>query len=318
MVPQELISFLSQFSFQPVVENAERLRPGRFITVGGMGGSALAAGVLNIIKPDLALFTHRDYGLPLLPESLLSEALFVASSCSGNTEETLDFARAVESRGLPLGVVAGGGELLSFALEHRLPLVKIPQGDLPPRMKTGHMAIALAALVNAKHLLADFEKLSHTLNAGSTHEEGRALAQSFVQKIPLVYASTVNFPLAYYWKIAFNETAKIPAFCGSFPEMNHNEIEGFDGRRPSFPSRAIFLHDEQDHPRILKRMQITEELYRKQNIETAHLSLQGTPVQKIFTSVYLAIATSLALAGAYGNDPIRTSLIDSLKERMKN
>ena len=100
--------------------------------------------------------------------------------------------------------------------------------------------------------------------------------------------------------------------------MSHNEIEGFDGRRPSFPSKVIFLVDTQDHPRILKRMSITQELYRKQNVETMSLSLHGEPMQKIFGSVHLAIATSLSLAGAYGNEAIRTPLISSLKERMKD
>ncbi|OGG47656.1 hypothetical protein A3D66_01110 [Candidatus Kaiserbacteria bacterium RIFCSPHIGHO2_02_FULL_50_9] len=318
MIPQELIAFPNQFSFQPIVENQERLRKGRLTVVGGMGGSALVAGLLNTIDPALGFITHRDYGLPLLPEALFPDTLFIASSASGNTEETLDFARTVENRGFSLAVIAGGGELLNFALKRHLTLVKLPHTSLPPRMSTGYLAIALAALTNAKNLVANFQGLSHTLSAARTHEEGRVLAQSLAQKVPLIYASTTNFPLAYYWKITFNETAKIPAFCTSVPEMSHNEIEGFDGRRPSFPSKVIFLVDTQDHPRILKRMSITQELYRKQNVETMSLSLHGEPMQKIFGSVHLAIATSLSLAGAYGNEAIRTPLISSLKERMKD
>ena len=117
-----------------------------------------------------------------------------------------------------------------------------------------------------------------------------------------------------------NETAKIPAFCNMLSEANHNEIEGFDGGRknPLAPLHVIMLRDESDHPRIGKRMRITEELYTKRQVPVTTLDLQGaTPSERIFSGALIGMATALGLGKGYGNDT-RTPLIELLKQRLKS
>ena len=114
----------------------------------------MPAGLLNAIDPTLALWGHKDYGLPPLAETLACESLFIASSYSGNTEETIDFAEQALVRGYPLAVVTGGGALLTFAEQHTLPLIRLPHDGLPPRISVGAGAIAIAAHLG-EHRLRD-------------------------------------------------------------------------------------------------------------------------------------------------------------------
>src|SRR3989338_388093 len=98
-------NFAKQFTFRPEIQNSATFRKCERLVVAGMGGSHLAADLLSAYDPNLSVHVHRDYGLPAIGGDL-TDALFVASSYSGNTEETLDFAREAYTRKLNLAVVA--------------------------------------------------------------------------------------------------------------------------------------------------------------------------------------------------------------------
>ncbi len=315
-----LIQFVSQFRFEPTVEQSRRTRRHLLTVVGGMGGSHLPAGLLNAIDPSLGLWIHKDYGLPPIAEHLAFETLYIASSHSGNTEETLDFATQAQERGYPLAVITTGGKLAAFAEKTGVPLVRL-SNTLPPRLAVGQGALAIAALLARKDLVADLAELSLKLLPQHAAEGGKSLAQTLKGKIPLIYASATNFPIAYYWKVSFNETAKISAFCNALPEANHNEIEGFDGSSvsPRAPLHVVLLSSPNDHPKIIARMKITRELYERRGVPVSEVALSGeTETHLVFAGVLLGIATALALGRAYGNEPLATPLIEALKRRLQS
>src|SRR3989344_2845576 len=312
-----LISFIEQFRFEPHLEGAPPRRH-LLAMVGGMGGSHLAAGLLNAIDPSLSIFIHRDYGLPELSLHLACETLFIASSYSGNTEETLSFAETAHTRGLPLAVVTSGGKLATFAREKKISLILLPQTSLPPRMTVGMGALGITELLGKKELQKELAGLSKTLNPQQSLESGKSLAHELVKKVPLIYSSEKNGPLGYYWKVTLNETAKMAAFCNQLPEADHNEIESFDGGKSVLPAHVLFLTDGEDHPRVQLRMRLTEDLYAKRNIPTTRIELQGkNRAEKIFGSVLLANATAEALARSAGTEALRTPLIEQLKQKLQ-
>ena len=320
MIDDLLVRFPEQFSFQPIIENGKVGEEFSHRAVGGMGGSHLAAGLLNTIDPAQSLWIHKEYGLPPFTESQARETLFIASSYSGNTEETLDFARAAHAKTYSLAVVASGGELLQFAQEKGIPFVRLPLLPTPPRMNIGLSVRAFTALLGAKELFEELGRLTSALDTNAAYEQGQILAHLLMGKIPLIYASARNFPLAYQWKISFNENSKVQAFCNMLPEAAHNEIEGFDGgsHNPHIPFFLIMLADSADHPRIKKRMTLIQESYEKRGVPVAVVSLTGgTKSEKIFGSVLTANATAIALAKGYGNEAMQTPLLDQLKEKMR-
>lgn len=306
--------FPEQFKWQAEIVNAEKLALGHQVSkwiICGMGGSALAAGLLKVAEPKLDLLIHRDYGLPRVPDYFLQESLIILSSYSGNTEEVLDMARLGLEQKLNLAVITTGGALLEFAQTNNLPYVQLPDTHIQPRSALGYGLRALAKLTG-QAMPDQLELVDQEIN-------GKNLAEKIRGKIPLIYSSTINLPLAYNWKIKFNETGKIPAFYNVLPELNHNEMTGFDGSlaRAELNKQfyALFLTDKDDDPRISQRFQILETMYRDRGLITETLPLGGPTIwQKIFNSLLLADWAAYYTARLNNDEPERVDMVEEFKK----
>ena len=308
-------NFNTQFEWKPEIVHGAKLAPARRFELCGMGGSALAADLFKIVRPELELSVHRDYGLP--PRTS-KDTLYIADSFSGNTEEALDFATKVQAGGLPLAVIAKGGALARFATEHTVPHIILPPADIQPRSGLGYQTLALAAWVSDEKLLEELAELSSVLAPETLRGAGQKLANELRSKIPVIYASARNAAVAYNWKIKMNETGKIPAFYNVIPELNHNEMTGFDltpsteglSRRLHF----IFLSDTEDHPQNQKRMKVTRGLYTDRGLACTEVALWGHgTLEKIFTSLLIADWTALYLAGIYGTEAEQVPMVEEFK-----
>jgi len=225
---QSIKDFPKQFEFQPVVQNKSKLKVANKFVVAGMGGSHLGADLIKAWNPSLNIIVHEDYGLPFLPEDDLSEYLFIASSYSGNTEEVVDALNTAMNRGISVAIISVGGKLIEIAKEKEIPYAQIPDTGIQPRLALGFSVVGLLSLVGKDDELENLKKLSQTLDCAMHEGEGVNLAKKLEGYIPVIYSSVANKAIAYNWKIIFNETGKIPAFYNSFPELNHNEMAGFD------------------------------------------------------------------------------------------
>ncbi|TSC57159.1 MAG: glucose/mannose-6-phosphate isomerase [Parcubacteria group bacterium Greene0416_79] len=298
--------FHKQFLFKPEVVNADKLPRAKKFVVGGMGGSHLSAGLLAVWKPELDIIIHRDYGLPAVGDA--HERLFIASSYSGNTEETLDFAKVAGKKRYDLAVVTVGGKLLAFAKAKNLPHVVLPDAKIQPRSALGFSLGALLALMRQTRLREELALLAQRLSPASLEGAGRELAKILQGRVPIVCSSARNAPVALNWKIKFNETGKIPAFFNVFPELNHSEMTGFDvipaTRALSERFHFVFLTDRGDNPRIVKRMALCKKLYKDRGLPVAEVPLEGHSVpEKIFRSLLVADWTAFHAARFYGAEP---------------
>ncbi|MBI3442353.1 MAG: bifunctional phosphoglucose/phosphomannose isomerase [Candidatus Sungbacteria bacterium] len=311
-------NFAKQFAFEPVVENAEKLPHAEEFIVAGMGGSNLASGLLKIWKPELSVISHRDYGLPHVSEYALEKTLVIASSYSGNTEETLDGFEEALKRGMPVAAIAAGGKLLEMAKQHGVPFVQLPDTGIQPRSALGFSIKAMLKLMGEEQALAQIIGLATLLNPLAYEEAGKELVNRLAGRVPVIYASSRNFPIAYNWKIKFNETGKIPAFCSALPEANHNEMTGFniaEATRPlSQKFYIILLKDADDDPRVIARMDILAKLYQDRGLPVVEVPLQGANVfYKIFSSLVLADWTAYYIARHYDVDPEHVPMVEELK-----
>ncbi len=316
---KSILEFPRQFEFAPVIVNTDKLRHSRHVVVCGMGGSHLAGDLLNPLQPGLDLRTWSDYGLPPIPADKLQDSLVIASSYSGNTEETLDAYRAAQERGLPLAAVAIGGKLLELAKKDGVPYVQMPDTGIQPRMALGFSLRALLALIGDQDGLRRTQELAHDPQAGAVESEGRDLAKWLKNYVPVIYAADPNRPLAYYWKITLNETGKIPAFYNVLPELNHNEMNGFDVKPSSRPLAQnfafIFLSDTEDHPLVQKRMVILKSMYQDRKLPVRTVPLGGqTKYYKFFRNVLLAIWTAFYTAEQYGLEAEQVPMVEEFKK----
>ncbi|MDE2038161.1 MAG: hypothetical protein KGI69_03005 [Patescibacteria group bacterium] len=309
-----------QLAYRAEVANKGALPEARSIVVGGMGGSHLSASLIKDIERMPGMAIRSDYGLPELAPEAAKDALYIAVSHSGNTEETLDFADQALKRRLPLAVVSTGGALLRLARDRGLPHVAIPLDDaIPPRLATGYMATALYALMGMESSLARLGAIARSLaeEGDALEAEAAALVDAIGEAVPLVYSSASDYSLAYYLKIAMNETAKRPAFCGAFPEMDHNELAGFTLDGSSAPYCMVTIRDPEDHPRISRRMDLTESIVAGKGARTARIALSGADRPERFWRAVMVIArASFGSAQRRGVDPVETALIESFKKSL--
>lgn len=312
-----LRNFGGQFTYEPEAEGGRLPKSGRFI-VAGMGGSNLTTGFLKMTRPELRISAHRDYGLPDLAEEELRESLIISSSYSGNTEEAIDAFLEAGKKGLGRVVVSAGGKLLELARKEGAPYIRLPDTGIQPRLAAGYSFRALQKAVGDEEGLRESAKLKDLLDLAEYERVGRALGEKLKGFVPVVYSSAANGALAYVWKIIFNETGKIPAFSNVLPELNHNEMTGFDVKESTAPLSEkfsfIFLKDDDDDSRIQKRMEILERFYRQRNLKIEVVKLGGSPYLKIFSSFLVANWTAYCLAEYYGVEPEAVPMVEEFKK----
>jgi len=315
-----ILNFPKQFAFNPRIENESQLQAKKKYLVVGMGGSHLAADLVRIVYPESDIAVHSDYGLPEMPD--IEERLVVAFSYSGNTEEVLGAYEEARKRGLALAAIAIAGELLKRSRQDAVPHVVLPDMGIQPRAALGFSILGLVKLMGWERELKELSTLASALHPEALREIGKSMADGLVGRVPVVYASRRNGPVAYIWKIKFNESAKIPAFCNVFPELNHNEINGFDTipatQELSRLFHFIFLRDEHDDPRILKRMDVLQALYKDRGLGVTVIPMEGaTAWGRIFNSLLTADWAAYYLALHYGTEPEAVPLVEELKKRMR-
>lgn len=314
-----ILNFPKQFEWEPHIQNSGQLERRKILIVAGMGGSHLAADIVQAWNPALDIIVHSDYRLYGIPESVLQNSLIVANSYSGNTEETVSAFKEGVSRHIPVSAIGIGGKLLDLAKQYNVPYIQIPDTGIQPRMALGFTLKALAAMAGLDDLAKKAGKLALLLKPEEFKKQGEELAKKLQKKIPVIYASKKNYAVAYNWKIKFNETGKIPAFYNVFPELNHNEMAGFDVREStknlSEQFHFIFLKDSKDDERIQKRMEVSQKMYAERGFPVEIIDLKGSSkLERIFSSLLLADWTAYYLAALHGVDPEQTLMIEEFKK----
>ena len=311
---QAILKLPEQFTFNALIHQPEQFKPAHRMVVGGMGGSALPAELWQRLRPTTPLVVHRDYGLPTLDDNWWVSSLWVASSYSGQTEETLDFAAACQARGLNWLAIASGGRLLEVAKAARRPYIQLPAG-WPPRLALGLGLRALASLMADDALDQEMVALAPQLKPAALEADGHDLATKLHGRVPIIYSSDLNRTLAYNWKIKFNETSKVPAWANVVPELNHNEWQGFAARPLGFQPHFIFIIDPDDHQRVRRRFEAMGVWLEKNNWPMTVITLSGeTVLEKLFRNLILADWTALFLAEAGGVEPMPVPLIEEFKK----
>lgn len=318
MMSDAIKNFHKQFKFRPKIQSAIRMRRFKTYAICGMGGSALAAGLLQRVYPELDIVVHRNYGLPNLAPERWKKALVVASSYSGNTEETISAYEEARQKALPVISIAVGGKLIELAQKNNTPYIQLPSTGIQPRLALGFSIKALMKAMKLSDGLKEISTLARSLEPSAYEEEGKILAQKFKDHVPVIYSSQQNRPIAYNWKIKLNETGKIPAFYNTLPELNHNEMTGFDvkdsSRHLSRIFHFVFLKDKADQPKIQRRMEVLQKLYQDRGLPVEVMELRGqNTFEKIFSSLVLGDWTAFYTAELYGLESEQVPMVEEFK-----
>lgn len=295
----------------------------------GMGGSAIGGDLISsCLNPELKLpvFVNRNY---FLPNFVNQSSLVIVSSFSGNTEESLSCYADAKVKGAQIVCISSRGKLAHQANQDSIPLITIP-GGTPPRTALGYLSIPLLVLLSrsgfAKVAGDDFDETEKLLDQKSvlyapeaTENIALNLAIRLKNKIPILYSSAdLLSVVGLRWKGQFSENAKILAFCNVFPELNHNEIVGWE-RLPNMLTnfQIIYFRDQEDYSRNKKRMQITQGILEKVTSPIIELFTEGNSrLARLFSLIYLGDWVSFYLAAINGIDPTPVEKIQILKNQL--
>lgn len=296
------------------------------VVVAGMGGSALAAGIVSnwwSEKLPVPIEVVRDYRLPGYVDS---STLVVCSSYSGNTEETKSAFADAKKKGANIVVVASGGDLRSLAEEADVPFIQVPEG-FQPRMAVWFGVKALSELFEHLQLIEGASSELHGAQpllfaaakewAKETPTEknyAKQIAEELMGKTPWVYAGPKLSSAAYKWKIDLNENAKNVANWNFFPEFNHNEFIGWTSHPVEKPFAVVELVSSLDHSQIKKRFEVTNELLSGRMPAPEIVEVKGqTQIEQILWACLLGDFVSIYLGILNGVNPVRVDAIEKLK-----
>lgn len=299
------------------------------VVLTGMGGSALAGLICRDWWDDqlgIPFVISRDYRLP---KYVGKHTLVIASSYSGNTEETLSATDDAAQKGARIIAIAAGGKLQQLAQDNHYPFAQLP-GGFQPRMAVWSAVRVLAdvfdqlSLVNGaveqlKATQPNLEAATDNLLPAVATEQNQAkqLAQQLNGKTPVIYAGPTLASAAYKWKISFNESAKNVAFCNVFSEFNHNEFMGWTAKPDDKPFAVVELQSDLDHPQIQKRFAVSNQLLGGKMPEPILIKAEGkSRIEQLLWSIQLGDFTSLYLALLNNVDPTPVELIEKLKQQL--
>jgi glucose/mannose-6-phosphate isomerase len=303
------------------------------IVFSGMGGSAIAGDVLKAVLGNalkVPMVVNRGYALPVFANK---STLFIASSYSGNTEETISATEQAVKKGCVIICVCSGGRIGEIARMNKFPMVTLPAG-YPPRSALGFSLGVLLQMFDAFGVKSvsksDLESASAFLQKESLiftdlkRRDNPAVlfSKKLAGTLPLINASVdILDAVGFRWKCQFNENSKMHSFFLAMPEMNHNEIVAWKrlaANRTFFPAlTAVLLRTLDEHPRIRLRMETTRELVEKNKGKVLDVFGKGSSFfEQMLYLIHLGDVISLYLAVLNGVDPTEIDNINYLKNKL--
>ncbi len=282
----------------------------------GMGGSAIAAEIISSLSEyygEVLMRTVKGYEIPRWVDE---RTLAVAISYSGNTEETLtSFKKALERTKIAIAL-SSGGKLEELCHEKGIDHIKLRAGFAPRAAFPMTFFCLLRILGERAGVSANPGKVKEVLKEVDP-KRAKEIGSEVSRSIPVIYANGPLVPVAKRWANQFNENAKMLAFFGEFPEMNHNEIVGWGEHEKAKEFSVFILESGIENERVRLRYDLTEEIALKNCRKLYRIKAVGEGiVEKIAYLVNFNDWISYYAAIERGVDPVEIKTISTLKKLM--
>jgi len=302
------------------------------IVCTGLGGSAIGADIVRsyiVDEAEVPVLVNRNY---TLPNFVGKDSIVIASSYSGNTEETLSAYNDARRKRAKIIAITSGGELRARAERDGVPVLAIP-GGLPPRCALGYSSLTLLAVLSKIGVVSDRSKdigrtiallqymKDKNLGHGVAFEKNIAkrIASRLYDKYPVIYSGQDHIDsVVTRWRGELAENSKSLSSGAAIPEMNHNEIVGWDN--PKFILKnfmVVILRDSADHPRNSKRIDVTKRMIKSLGVDLLEVESTGNGLlERIFSLVYTGDFVSFYLAILNKRDPTPVERIAYFKSEL--
>jgi len=291
------------------------------LIICGMGGSGIGGKVVLewlAHKLSIPCITHNSYAIPNWANH---NTLVIISSYSGNTEETLSAMEAAMAKDCLIGAITSGGKVTDWAEKYKIPYISVDGGH-PPRSQFGQSVVQLCRMLESFRLItsdiySELFAATELLNKKQLdiRDEAEKVAEKLKETTPIIYTGSSYEGVGIRWRQQLNENSKVLCWHHHFPEMNHNELVGWETGNNSYS--VILLCNEDDPQRVKVRMEISKTIFLEKSAQVIEIHSKGNSVlERSLYLIHLGDWVSLLLAEITNTDPVVIKNIDLLKNKL--
>lgn len=295
----------------------------RNVIISGLGGSGIGGSIISEVTRNecpVPVFVNKDYSCPAFAGP---DTLFIVSSYSGNTEETLSALAKAEEKGVKPVIITSGGKLALLAAEKGYDIITIPAG-MPPRSCLGYSLCQLFHIFNRYGLINDDYKKQWELSADRLERESELInetAHRFTETVlntnPVIYSETPFEALSVRICQQLSENSKMLCSNRVIPEMNHNELVGW--REPQQNTSVVFIKTGLEFYRNQARFDYTKKVISHYCNRIFELEGKGeSALEQILYIIHITDIASCILAEKRGYDASEIDVIITLKDFLAN
>lgn len=295
----------------------------RSIVISGLGGSGIGGTIVSQLianQIEIPVVVNKTYGIPNLVNE---QTLFVASSYSGNTEETLEAVEKAKAKGATIACLTSGGKLLEMVKKNGYKYIQMPSG-FPPRAAFGYSSTLLFRLLGNYGYVSTqtLEDLASTPlliqdNIEEIKKTALNLANGLIGKMPVFYSDARMEGVAVRYRQQINENSKMLCWHHALPEMNHNELVGWaDEQKDVVP---VFLRTKNDYYRTQERMEFSKKLMTSKKADCIEILADfASDIHAAYFLISIGDWASVDIANIRGIDATEVDVITELKTKLSN
>jgi glucose/mannose-6-phosphate isomerase len=288
------------------------------VVITGLGGSGIGGKIVAQLVAEqcpVPIITNNTYDIPGFVND---STLVIASSFSGNTEETLFALESAEIRGAEIAIISSGGKIVELAKAKGYNYITLPSGDSPRAMLTYSLTQQFFLLHHYglidKQFLGELNNGIDLLNKEITgiKDEAKKIAAALYNKTAVLYAEAKMEGVITRFRQQLNENAKVLCWHHVLPEMNHNELVGWAGGKEEYA--VVMFRNKSDFERTQVRMDITKSVVSKYTSTYIEVFSKGdSAVEHALYFILLGDWVSVYLAEKKNVDPTEVKVITYLK-----
>ena len=292
------------------------------IVFAGMGGSGAISDIFSSIlsETDIHVDVIKGYHLP---KTANSKTLVVATSISGNTEETLSVVESALKKNCKTISFSNGGKMEKFCTKNGIDYQKIALYHSPRASFTSFLYSMLKVLhpilpINENDITESLAKLRETRKVVSYNnmtETNPALELAvWVTKMPVIYYPEGLRAAAIRFKNSLQENAKKHAMAEDVIEACHNGIVPWIVENSVIP---ILIQGKDDHFKTKERWNILKDFFERNKINYKEIfSIDGSILTKLINLIYLLDYSTIYRAAISEVDPTPIEPIDFVKRSL--
>jgi len=227
--------------------------------------------------------------------------------------------------------MSSGGAIIENAKKLNVPYLQVP-GGMAPRVALPYMFLPLLFCMEKLGLVSgvDAEVKEAIVVLGKAAEDylptkpskenlAKTFAMNLEGMVPVIYGFGFYRAVAQRFKQQFNENCKIAAKWETFPELDHNEVVGWQKSESVAENFAvIFIRDKDEPVEINSRIEITKKLIEPIGVDLYEVYSQGKgTLAKMVSTICLGDFISVYLAIYRKIDPTPVPTINTLKSELQ-